>query len=190
MGLPGHDDTRLFEKLCLEGFQSGLSWRTILAKRENFRAAFLGSTSIRSRASPSATSNVCLMTPALSSSRQDRATINNAQRAQELVTQEGSLAPIFGAMSPMRRSKRHRRVPQPLRRQSRCRRISKAGLEIRWSDHGLRLHASHGVINDHADDCVIRAAVSARATASRDRDVDDRTAAPLPPPAATAVDAT
>src|SRR4030066_8114 len=39
-GFPVADDQRLFEKLCLEGFQSGLSWRTILAKRENFRAAF------------------------------------------------------------------------------------------------------------------------------------------------------
>ena len=41
-GRPEHDDDRLFEKLSLEGFQSGLSWRTILAKRENFRAAFAG----------------------------------------------------------------------------------------------------------------------------------------------------
>ena len=39
-GYPVGDDQRLFEKLCLESFQSGLSWRTILAKRENFRAAF------------------------------------------------------------------------------------------------------------------------------------------------------
>src|SRR4029077_5661667 len=36
------DDHRLFEKLCLEGFQSGLSWLTILRKRESFRAAFAG----------------------------------------------------------------------------------------------------------------------------------------------------
>ena len=41
-GRPVSDDTRLFEKLCLEGFQSGLSWLTILRKRENFRAAFAG----------------------------------------------------------------------------------------------------------------------------------------------------
>ena len=39
-GIPVHDDQRLFEKLILEGFQAGLSWRTILHKRENFRAAF------------------------------------------------------------------------------------------------------------------------------------------------------
>src|SRR5512138_3989248 len=41
-GFPVSEDHRLFEKLSLEGFQSGLSWRTILVKRENFRAAFLG----------------------------------------------------------------------------------------------------------------------------------------------------
>src|SRR5690606_36430984 len=41
-GMPTADDTRLFEKICLEGFQSGLSWLTILRKRENFRAAFAG----------------------------------------------------------------------------------------------------------------------------------------------------
>ena len=39
-GVPMRDDRRLFEKLILEGFQAGLSWRTILHKRENFRAAF------------------------------------------------------------------------------------------------------------------------------------------------------
>ncbi len=41
-GYPVDDDIRLFEKLCLESFQSGLSWRTILAKRDNFRAVFHG----------------------------------------------------------------------------------------------------------------------------------------------------
>src|SRR5512134_3357228 len=41
-GRPVRDDTRLFEKLCLEGFQSGLSWLTILRKRDNFRRAFDG----------------------------------------------------------------------------------------------------------------------------------------------------
>jgi DNA-3-methyladenine glycosylase I len=41
-GVPQHDDVRLFEKLCLEAFQSGLSWLTILRKRESFRAAFAG----------------------------------------------------------------------------------------------------------------------------------------------------
>jgi DNA-3-methyladenine glycosylase I len=41
-GRPVHDDNKLFEKICLEGFQAGLSWLTILRKRENFRTAFKG----------------------------------------------------------------------------------------------------------------------------------------------------
>lgn len=48
-GFPVSDDIRLFEKICLEGFQSGLSWRTILNKRENFRKRLPASTSIVSR---------------------------------------------------------------------------------------------------------------------------------------------
>ena len=58
-GFPVADDRRLFEKICLEGFQSGLSWLTILRKRENFRAAFRASTATASPASARATSRAC-----------------------------------------------------------------------------------------------------------------------------------
>ena len=51
-GRPTADDRTLFEKICLEGFQSGLSWYTILRKRENFRTAFATLILIRSRLSP------------------------------------------------------------------------------------------------------------------------------------------
>jgi len=54
-GQPVIDDVRLFEKLCLEAFQSGLSWRTILNKRENFRRAFHGFDFRRVACSPSTT---------------------------------------------------------------------------------------------------------------------------------------
>ncbi|WP_307718715.1 DNA-3-methyladenine glycosylase I [Azospirillum sp. B4] len=58
-GFPVGDDQRLFEKLCLEGFQSGLSWRTILAKRDNFRAAFHDFDFNRIAPSPRPTSPAC-----------------------------------------------------------------------------------------------------------------------------------
>ena len=100
-GFPVVDDRRLFEKICLEGFQSGLSWRTILAKRENFRRAFkdfdfnhianfkekdverlLGDASIiRHRG-------------------KIEATINNAKRAKEMIKSEGSLAAYFWSYEP------------------------------------------------------------------------------------------
>ncbi len=65
-GFPVADDRRLFEKLSLEGFQAGLSWRTILAKRESFRAASMASTSSGSRPSPRPTSSACSAMPASS----------------------------------------------------------------------------------------------------------------------------
>src|SRR3954451_20031467 len=62
-GFPVHDDRRLFEKLCLEGFQAGLSWLTILRQRENFRAAFAGFDFERRARFGDATSSVSWATP-------------------------------------------------------------------------------------------------------------------------------
>src|SRR5690606_67294 len=95
-GRPVVSDTRLFEKLCLEGFQSGLSWLTILRKRENFRAAFHGFD----------IDSVARMEEAdIARLRQDAgivrhrgkiaSTINNARRAQAIREEFGSLAAYF-----------------------------------------------------------------------------------------------
>ena len=65
-GLPEHDDRRLFELLTLEGAQAGLSWSTILNKREGYRARSPGSTRHASRASTAARSSGCSRTPASS----------------------------------------------------------------------------------------------------------------------------
>jgi DNA-3-methyladenine glycosylase I len=89
-------DTRLFEKLCLEGFQSGLSWLTILRKRDNFRAAFAGF-------DPAAVAEFDerdverLLGDAgiVRHGGKIRSTINNAQRALELIDASGSLAAYF-----------------------------------------------------------------------------------------------
>jgi DNA-3-methyladenine glycosylase I len=90
------DDRRLFEKLCLEGFQSGLSWLTILRKRENFRAAFAGF-------DPAAVAGYTdgdvarLLNDAgiVRHAGKIRSTINNAGRALELAAEHGSLAAFF-----------------------------------------------------------------------------------------------
>jgi hypothetical protein len=63
-GFPVDSDQRLFEKLCLEGFQSGLSWLTILNKRENFRAALRVSISIAWRSSARPMCSACCRTQA------------------------------------------------------------------------------------------------------------------------------
>ena len=90
------DDHRLFEKICLEGFQSGLSWLTILRKRDNFRAAFAGF-DIEMVAGFDEADVERLLGDAGIVRHQGkiRSTINNAQRASELIDVHGSLAAFF-----------------------------------------------------------------------------------------------
>ncbi|MES0827227.1 DNA-3-methyladenine glycosylase I [Ruegeria sp. SCP11] len=92
-GYPVADDQRLFEKLCLESFQSGLSWRTILAKRENFRKAFKQFDFNAVASFGEADVERLLQDAGIIRHRgKIEAVINNARRAQELVAAEGSLA--------------------------------------------------------------------------------------------------
>ena len=95
-GFPVADDTRLFEKLCLEGFQSGLSWLTILRKRENFRAAFAGFDIDAVAAFGEADIGRLLADAGIvRHCGKIASTINNARRAQELRAEFGSLAAYF-----------------------------------------------------------------------------------------------
>ena len=92
-GFPASDDYRLFEKLSLEGFQSGLSWRTILAKRESFRKAFHGFDF--NKVARFTQRDVVRLLKDQGIVRHEgkiKAVINNAKRAQEVVAREGSLA--------------------------------------------------------------------------------------------------
>ena len=100
-GRPIGDDTRLFEKLCLEGFQSGLSWLTILRKRENFRAAFAGF-DIASVARFGDDDIARLLADAgiVRHRGKIEAAINNAQKAETLIEKEGSLAAFLWAHEP------------------------------------------------------------------------------------------
>jgi DNA-3-methyladenine glycosylase I len=91
-GRPVSDDTRLFEKLCLEGFQSGLSWLTILRKREAFRSAFAGFDFHQvARFTDDDVERLLQDAGIIRHRGKIEATINNAQRAVEL-TEEQSLA--------------------------------------------------------------------------------------------------
>ena len=90
------DDVRLFEKLCLEGFQSGLSWLTILRKREAFRAAFAGfDFEAVARFGEREVRRLLADAGIVRHQGKIRSTINNAQRAVELVAEKGSLAAHF-----------------------------------------------------------------------------------------------
>jgi DNA-3-methyladenine glycosylase I len=100
-GRPVKDDTRLFEKICLEGFQSGLSWLTILRKRENFRKAFHGF-DIPAVAAMGERDVERLVGDAgiIRHRGKIASTINNARRALELQAEAGSLAAWFWSHEP------------------------------------------------------------------------------------------
>ena len=100
-GFPVTDDRRLFEKICLEGFQSGLSWRTILTKRENFRAAFEGFDFHKLATFDDKDVERLLQNAGIIRHRgKIEAAINNAKRACEMIEREGSLAAYFWRFEP------------------------------------------------------------------------------------------
>ncbi|WP_258933962.1 DNA-3-methyladenine glycosylase I [Nesterenkonia pannonica] len=101
MGFPVADDRRLFEKLCLESFQSGLSWRTILSKRENFRAAFAGfHAETVARFGEDDVGRLLADAGIVRNRSKIEAIINNARRCEELVEDEGSLAAFIWSYEP------------------------------------------------------------------------------------------
>ena len=100
-GFPVADDTGLFEKLCLEGFQAGLSWLTILRKRENFRAAFAGFDIQRVARFNSRSVDRLLQDAGIVRHRgKIESTINNAKRVIELIDEFGSLAAYVWQYEP------------------------------------------------------------------------------------------
>jgi DNA-3-methyladenine glycosylase I len=100
-GRPVTDDRRLFEKLCLEGFQSGLSWLTILRKRENFRAAFAGFDPAAVGAFGDGDITRLLGDAGIVRHRgKIEAAINNGSRCCELIDEFGSLAAYVWAHEP------------------------------------------------------------------------------------------
>jgi len=100
-GNPVAEDTRLFEKICLEGFQSGLSWYTILSKRENFREAFHGFDIEKVAAMGEADVERQVQNAGIIRHRgKIKSTINNARRAIDLIEEKGSLAKHFWSYEP------------------------------------------------------------------------------------------
>ena len=100
-GYPVSDDRHLFEKLCLESFQSGLSWRTILTKRENFRAAFDNFAFNKIATYTDADVERLLQDAGIVRHRgKIEAVINNAKRTVELIEQQGSLAAYVWSFEP------------------------------------------------------------------------------------------
>jgi len=162
-GFPVSDDHRLFEKLSLEGFQSGLSWRTILAKRENFRSAFHDFDFDRIARFTGRDVERLLKDDGIVRHRgKIEAVINNARQVRELVKREGSLAaflwryePGIGQLAP----------PQTASTSAASVVLSKELKKQGWTFVGpttvYAFMQAMGLINDHVKGCVIRAKVEA-----------------------------
>ena len=157
-GFPVIDDIRLFEKICLEGFQSGLSWRTILVKRENFRKAFAGF-DFNKVAEFDENDIARLLNDAgiVRHRGKIEATINNAKRAQEMVKEFGSLAKYFWQFE---NQITENFTPQSAQIGDNSTKISKDLKKRGWKFVGpTTIYAfmqAMGLVNDHYDECYVR----------------------------------
>ena len=172
-GRPVVDDVRLFEKICLEGFQSGLAWITILRKRENFRAAFDGF-DFRVVAHYGEDDVARLLDDAGIVRHQGkiRSTINNAARAIEMVDAEGSLSAYFWGWEPAGDEVDRRETFVIPASTPTSTAIAKDLKKRGWSFVGpttvYAFMQAMGLVNDHVPGCGARAACEAeRATLTR-----------------------
>jgi len=163
-GRPVHDDVRLFEKICLEGFQAGLSWLTILRKRENFRKAFAGFDYHRVARFNQRSVERLAQDPGIVRHRgKIESTINNAKRAIELEEECGSLSAFFWEHRPPEQERPRRMTKSALMKLSKTpssEALSKQLKERGWSFVGpTTLYAfmqAMGLVNDHLEGCFVR----------------------------------
>jgi DNA-3-methyladenine glycosylase I len=163
------DDVRLFEKLSLEGFQSGLSWLTILRKRDAFRRAFAGFDFRRIARFGAREVEVLLEDASIVRHRgKIESTINNARQALELVEEEGSLAAFIWRFEPepaARPSRMTHAELQGLAQTDASRALAKELKRRGWSFVGpttvYAFMQAMGLVNDHLEGCAARPRVEA-----------------------------
>jgi DNA-3-methyladenine glycosylase I len=163
-GKPVRDDRRLFEKICLEGFQAGLSWLTILRKRENFRAAFADFDFDKvSRYTSKDVTRLLKDEGIIRHRGKIESTINNARRAIELRKEAGSLADYFWRWQPEKVSRPKRITQDVLRTMATTAESTALSKDLRkrgWTFVGpttvYAFMQAMGLVNDHVDDCSFR----------------------------------
>lgn len=166
-GRPVTDDVRLFEKICLEGFQSGLSWLTILRKRENFRAAFDGFDFRRVALYSEDKVEELLKDAGIVRHRgKINSTINNAARAIEMEAEFGSLAAYFWQFEPKPEERpksmtwdavkamAHTETSKALSKD-----LKKRGWTFVGPTTAYAFMQAMGLVNDHTEECFCRAEV-------------------------------
>ena len=164
-GRPVTDDQRLFEKICLEGFQSGLSWITILRKRDNFRKAFRHfDPAAVARFGARDVQRLVKDAGIIRHRGKIESTINNARRALELIDEQGSLAVYFWSWEPApstRPARISREAILSITAQSTA--LSKDLKKRGWTFVGpttcYAFMQAMGLVNDHIHECHVRAEI-------------------------------
>jgi DNA-3-methyladenine glycosylase I len=156
-GFPVDDDHRLFEKICLEGFQSGLSWLTILRKREAFRRAFSRFDFERVARFRARDVERLLANAAIVRHRgKIESAIGNARRALELAKEHGSLSAYIWRFEPARRGRgAPGRVPLP-EAVALSKDLKKRGFTFVGPTTVYAFMQAMGLVNDHIEGCAIR----------------------------------
>jgi DNA-3-methyladenine glycosylase I len=168
-GMPMADDRRLFEKITLEGFQSGLSWLTILRKRQAFRDAFVGFDFEKIARFDEADVARLLSNVGIVRHRgKITSAINNAMRACELVEQYGSLASYFWRYEPPAHERPKRITPEVLTSLTQStesltlsKDLKKRGFSFVGPTTLYAFMQSMGIVNDHLEGCDARVRVEA-----------------------------
>ncbi len=163
-GRPVTDDVRLFEKICLEGFQAGLSWLTIFRKREAFRRAFAGFDFVRVARFGTRDVARLLKDPGIVRHRgKIESTINNARHAVELAEEHGSLAAYFWQWEPAARARPRRLTRTALIRLGTIPAAVALSKDLKrrgWTFVGpttvYAFMQAMGLVNDHVEGCFVR----------------------------------
>jgi DNA-3-methyladenine glycosylase I len=163
-GVPTRDDRALFEKICLEGFQSGLSWLTILRKRDNFRRGFANFDPVRVARFTARDVNRLLKDAGIVRHRgKIESTINNARRCQDLAAEFGSLADYVWRFEPHAASRPKKLTWTALRAMATSPESIALSKDLRkrgWTFVGpTTMYAfmqAMGLVNDHVETCAFR----------------------------------
>jgi DNA-3-methyladenine glycosylase I len=163
-GVPEHDDRRLFELLTLEGAQAGLSWTTILRKREGYRAAFAGFDPTVVAKYDEADVERLVADPSIVRHRgKIESTINNARRCEDLVEEFGSLSDYVWRFAPDAKSRPKKLTWDVLKTMSTSPESIALSKELRrrgWTFVGpTTIYAfmqAMGIVNDHLHGCSYR----------------------------------
>ena len=155
-GFPVTDDVRLFEKLCLEGFQAGLSWLTILRKREGFRRAFAGFDFAKvAEFGPPDVERLLGDASIVRHRGKIESTINNAQRCLELIAAEGSLSAYAWSFEPSTR-RASTEISETLESRALAKDLKKRGWKFVGPTTVYAFMQAMGLVNDHREGCAAR----------------------------------